>query len=266
MTEEQKIETNRSSNHVVLNNQGDSTPTLFLHGFTGTGDSWKEIVSKLDRFCIAPDIVGHGKSSFNDIDSDYTIDDWCDDLSQILDSLKVDRLNICGYSMGGRLAISFASKYPDRIERLILESTSLGIKDNNAKKERYQEDLKLCKLIESDYSKFIRGWESSPLFLNQEERNKPAFLKQRKERLSHSPTQLSKALEVFSQGKIKSYEKEFSKFNFPILIINGSDDLKYTLAGEKMSEINKQATQDVVDNTNHNVHLESIDAFIGLIK
>ena len=81
MREERKIETIRSSNHIVLHNQGDSMPTLFLHGFTGTGDSWKGIVSKLNRFCIAPDIVGHGKSLFNDVDRDYDIDDWCDDAS-----------------------------------------------------------------------------------------------------------------------------------------------------------------------------------------
>jgi pimeloyl-ACP methyl ester carboxylesterase len=60
--------------------------------------------------------------------------------------------------------------------------------------------------------------------------------------------------------------REFSKFDLTISIINGSDDSRYKLAGKMMSEMNKQATQHVVDNSNHNVHLESTDAFIDLIK
>ena len=260
------IKTDTSTNYLFTNNKTSLIPTLFLHGFSGTSNSWKEVITKLDCYCIAPDIIGHGKSSFNDIDRDYDIDDWCNDLSEILDSLNIDKLNICGYSMGGRLAIAFASKYPDKIQRLILESTSLGIKDNNAKKERFQEDLKLSELIESDFSAFIQKCENNSLFLKQEKRNKEGFLTQREDRLSHNPIQLSKALKVFSQGNMKSYEKEFSKFKFPISIINGSEDLKYTMIGKRMTEINKQTTQYIINNTNHNVHLESIDAFISLIK
>ena len=92
------------------------------------------------------------------------------------------------------------------------------------------------------------------------------FLEQRDSRLSHNPQQLSKALKTFGQGTMESYAAEFSKFKFPISIINGSEDLKYTQAGKKMSDINKQATQHVVANANHNVHLESPDAFSALIK
>ena len=84
--------------------------------------------------------------------------------------------------------------------------------------------------------------------------------------MAHNPIQLSKALKAFSQGNMRSYEEEFLKFNFPISTINGSDDLKYKLAGKIMSGMNKQAIQHVVSNANHNVHLESTDAFINLIK
>ena len=56
---------------------------------------------------------------------------------------KVKKLHLCGYSLGGRLAISFAAKYPDMIQSLLLESTSLGIADRVEREERYQKDLNI---------------------------------------------------------------------------------------------------------------------------
>ncbi len=131
------IKTDLSTNYLFLNSKSSSIPTFFLHGFTGSADSWKEVISKLDCDAIALDIVGHGKSTFNDLNYDYTMDDWCDDFSKILDSLNVDKLNICGYSMGGRLATAYAAKNPKLVRTLFLESTSLGIKE---KKKRKEED------------------------------------------------------------------------------------------------------------------------------
>ena len=266
MSKEIIIKTDRTTNHVYLNDKKSSVPTVFLHGFTGSHRSWDQVLEKLNYAAITLDLPGHGKSIFNDLNIDYSIDDWCEDFTQILDFLKVDKLNLCGYSMGGRLAIAFASKYPQKINRLILESTSYGIESKEEREERFQEDLKLCEIIESDLPQFVQKWENSSLFSNQGKRNELQFKRQREDRLSHNPAQLSKALKTFSQGHMRPYEAEFSKFNFPISIINGSDDFKYKLIGKRMSKINKQAIQHVVNNANHNVHLESTDAFINLIK
>ena len=86
------IKTGRTTNYLFTNDKSSSIPTVFLHGFTGTANSWKDVISKLDcydrnhkiKYNIALDIVGHGKSTFNDLDYDYTIDDWCDDFDEIL--------------------------------------------------------------------------------------------------------------------------------------------------------------------------------------
>ena len=53
-----------------------------------------------------------------------------------LNEINVKELHICGYSLGGRLAISFAAKYPSMIKSLLLESTSLGIEDRDIREVR----------------------------------------------------------------------------------------------------------------------------------
>ena len=55
----------------------NSTPILFIHGFTGSSRSWKDIREKIDYPSLAVDIPGHGKSTFNHLNEDglYIIED-----------------------------------------------------------------------------------------------------------------------------------------------------------------------------------------------
>ena len=260
------IQTGKTLNYLVIKNKSNTNPTLFLHGFSGSHQSWGKIIDELDSYCIALDIVGHGDSKFLNINYNYSIDDWCSDLYYIIDELEIDKIKLCGYSMGGRLAVAFAIKHPDRIEKLILESSSLGLIDDNHKTRRYKEDISLSKTIEQDIYKFTEKWEKNSLFSNQESRNKEDFLKQKKIRLSHNPFQLSHALKTFSQGNMDSYEDEFRKMNLSITSINGSEDSKYLEIGKKMAQINPRVTQHIIKDANHNVHLESPNLFAELIK
>tara|TARA_Y100001970_G_C14256653_1_gene875989 strand:+ start:8718 stop:9509 length:792 start_codon:yes stop_codon:yes gene_type:complete len=236
--------------------------TVFLHGFTGSSQSWVDIIENFDGPAISIDIPGHAKSN---ISSKYGVSDWINDLSKKTDTLNIEKFNVCAYSMGGRLAIAYAAKYPNRINHLILESTSMGISDNKIKNKRLENDLELSRLIESDYSSFLDRWEQNPLFSMQKKRNKKAFLLQRKERMRHNPLQLSQSLKTFSQGSMKSYEFEFSNFTFPISIINGNEDEKYIEIGRKMCKLNHNCSQYILK-AGHNVHLENPNDFMITLK
>lgn len=60
----------------------------------------------------------------------YTIDLMADDLAGLLDSLKISKTHVLGISMGGFIAQSFALRYPHKVERLVLVSTSAGGPDH----------------------------------------------------------------------------------------------------------------------------------------
>ena len=55
---------------------------------------------------------------------DYDINDMADDLNQLLDFLEVKKAHILGFSMGGFIAQSFATRYPEKVQALILAGTS----------------------------------------------------------------------------------------------------------------------------------------------
>ena len=265
MSKEIVIKTEKTTNYIYLQDKGSPIPILFLHGFTGSHHSWDEVLEKIKVSTISVDLPGHGKSIFNNLDKDYSINDWCEDFNKILDSLKISKIDLCGYSMGGRLAIIFASKYPRKINKLILESSSYGIESKHEKAKRLKKDLNLCNLIEKDLQQFVQKWENNTLFLKQKDRNAEGFLKQRKERLSHNPKQLSKALSSFSQSKMDVCIDHFYKFKFPVLIINGSEDSKHVKIGVEILSVSREAAHHVVYRAGHNVHIEKCSDFIRLI-
>ena len=262
MSKEIIIKTKRTTNYVYLSDKGSDIPIVFLHGFTGSHRSWNEVVKRFKRSTITLDLPGHGKSVFNDLDVNYSLDDWCEDFNEILESLKINKIDLCGYSMGGRLAVCFAVKYPEKISKLILESTSCGIKFKGERTVRFQEDLKLCRLIEKKLPEFVEKWENSPLFLKQKDRNPQGFLSQQKERLSHDPKQLAKALKSFSQGTMDFYRDKISKFKFPVVLVNGSEDVKHIEIGKNIIGICTDFKKHIIEDCGHNIHLENVDKFV----
>ena len=98
---------------------------VFLHGFGGRATQWKH---QLKFFCqdnrvVALDLRGHGASGKPD--SEYTMDELLGDLERALEALSVpDKFVLVAHSFGGAIAISYAVKHPERIEKLILVSVS----------------------------------------------------------------------------------------------------------------------------------------------
>jgi len=260
------IDSSKSKISVKSFNKNTDIPFFFIHGFTGSHSSWSEIIELLNKHAYALDIPGHGKSIFKDLNEPYTISDWCNEFYILLNTLGLTKINLCAYSMGGRLALAFASKYPEKINSLTLESTNIGIYDEDERNERYNADKDLAKLITEDLDVFMDSWGKNDLFLNQRERNKEAWDKQDKIRKNHTNHQLAKSLEIFSIGNMPYYEKQFQEFSFPISIINGSEDEKYVKIGKEMTRMNQTAKQYIITDTMHNTHLEAPELFIDALE
>lgn len=94
---------------------------VFLHGLMGYANNWRTIIRAFESNarCLAYDQRGHGKSIKPQ--SGYAPEDYAHDLLLILDDLQWDKITLVGHSMGGRNAIHFAFKYPERVNKLVIE-------------------------------------------------------------------------------------------------------------------------------------------------
>lgn len=98
---------------------GNGFPLLLLHGGASDWRAWENNIEALARHyrVIAPDIVGFGKSDKSK--SVYGIDDFVEYLGGFVSALSIERMHLAGHSLGGRIALEFVCRYPDKLEKII---------------------------------------------------------------------------------------------------------------------------------------------------
>lgn len=106
--------------------KGDGEPLILLHG---NGESGSYFIHQLNYFSkwyrvIAVDTRGHGFSPRGL--APFTIRQFAEDLRCFMDEQEIKRAHILGFSDGGNIALTFALKYPKRIDRLILNGANLN--------------------------------------------------------------------------------------------------------------------------------------------
>lgn len=98
---------------------GKGSPFVILHGLYGSSDNWISIARMLEeRFTIfIPDLRNHGKSPHTPT---HTYQDMVDDLVRFFKDHHLEKAIVLGHSMGGKLAMMFASEYPELVTGLIV--------------------------------------------------------------------------------------------------------------------------------------------------
>lgn len=106
---------------------GQGTPIIFLHGAWNDSSQWVSVMESLaDNFhCFAPDLLGCGESDNPNIH--YSVELQVECLAEFLEALKLDKVYLIGHSLGGWIAASYALKYPEQINGLVLLSPE-GVK------------------------------------------------------------------------------------------------------------------------------------------
>jgi len=244
-------------------------PIIFLHGFTGSASDWEFAMQNIDDnyFPIAIDLPGHGETEASDNINDYTIDSINNIISTIIEKLKISKVILFGYSMGGRAALSFAVQYPSMIKALILESSTAGIENADEREERLMNDIGLAEKIENiGVEQFIKYWMGLPLFKSLKSIPQEEYQKIVKNKLNNDKKGLANSLRGFSTGKMVSLWNKLDDLNFPILLITGSLDKKFELIASKIKNLFQQSEHKVVADSGHNVHLEKPKEFIKLVN
>jgi pimeloyl-ACP methyl ester carboxylesterase len=110
---------------VYYDDTGGGRPALvLLQGFMASRPIWKwQIEAFAPHFrVITMDNRDAGESDPEPFT--YTVAAMADDVAGLLDALRIERASVLGHSMGGYIALAFAERHPDRLDRLILVSTS----------------------------------------------------------------------------------------------------------------------------------------------
>lgn len=249
---------------------GEGFPLLLLHGFTGDATTWKAFSDSWGSHSklIIPDIIGHGKSESPKDLKRYQIDSAAADLKQLLDHLNIDQVDLLGYSMGGRLALTFAILFPERVRKLILESASPGLEKEEERLLRRMKDAELANFIkEHGIKKFVDYWGAIPLFSSMETLPKQIKDSIQTQRLSNCPQGLANSLLAMGTGSQPSWWGDpLEELTCKVLLLTGEKDKKFCEIADRMQKMMRNAEWIVIKNAGHAIHVEEAEKFGTIVS
>jgi 2-succinyl-6-hydroxy-2,4-cyclohexadiene-1-carboxylate synthase len=252
--------------HVEVDGQGP--PLLLLHGFTGSARAWDELTRSLrdQHTVIRVDALGHGLSAHPSDPARYRLEAASADLEAVLDALGHTRVDLLGYSMGGRQALHLAVHSPQRINRLILESATPGVESTTERAARIAADEALAERIERQgVPVFVDHWEQLPLL--QLAAHVPASVRQRQHqlRLRNDPLGLANSLRGAGTGRQEPLWSALPELRLPVTLVAGQLDERYCTTAERMRNLLPRAHCHLVPHAGHTVHLDQPALFTSLV-
>jgi pimeloyl-ACP methyl ester carboxylesterase len=243
--------------HTTFFDVGAGVPLVLLHGFPFSKEMWRPQLAPLSKRCrlIVPDLAGFGESEpIPAVKGPAHPARLADQVSVLLEQLRVPSAIICGLSMGGYVALSLARRRPTLVRALVLANTRATTDTEEGKQNRektalavlekgpsYLVETLMPKLLSPNASPEVRDEVESMIRLCSAE--------------SAASASRGMARRDDSQGLLR-------KLEVPVLVISGSADALIPLAdSEAMVGLCKQGKLSVLEGAGHMSNLEAPDAF-----
>lgn len=221
---------------------------FLLHGFGGTHCAYDAVIAGLppQRYRpLAPDLPGHGsRGDRRAIDFDSCVAE--------LAALAPPRFVLCGYSLGGRIALKLALAHPGRVSRLVLVSTSAGIEDRAAR--RAGDEALADRLGRDPLADFVARWRAQPLFADEPEDVRAAAAA---DMLRNSPGGLAAALRGLGAGAMAPVWDRLGELTMPAVVLAGARDGRYIAFGRRLVDRLPAARLEVVAGAGHGLLREA---------
>ena len=127
-------------------------PLVLLHGFMENTTIWEEMEAHLskDFTLIKIDLPGHGKSKvYQEI---HTVELMAEKVKEVIDALKLEKINLLGHSLGGYVSLAFAEKFPEILESMTL-FFSTTVADDEEKKAIRRRSIAV---IDENFETFVK--------------------------------------------------------------------------------------------------------------
>lgn len=270
-------------------------PMVLLHGFMQDGRSWETVARRVSQhyFLMIPDFPGHGATIVPQEPEAFSLDTHCLLLDELFAAYArgllfsnasrakceegsesdqgiskdpgVKKTFVVGYSMGGRIAATYACQHAEAISALVLESAGLGpVSEKERLAQEHKNEALYRRLLEEPFDAFIEFWEQLPLFASQKHLSEETFCAQRTTREENDPDQLAYSLRYAGQHRMQNVRKPLGQGALPILYLAGGLDVTYTeIARCLVSDVGAKGAVEVeiIEGAGHNIHLEKPEEF-----
>jgi 2-succinyl-6-hydroxy-2,4-cyclohexadiene-1-carboxylate synthase len=217
-------------------------PVLFIPGFMQPSSAWAGVAQRLpERY-----------PSIRFEHSEHTFEGRLTEIARAGEGAV-----LCGYSMGGRLALHAAVRAPDRYRGLVMVGASAGIEAPATRAARAEADEKLASWMETQpIEEIVAVWERQPLFADQSDALVDA---QRPGRLAQDPRSLALLLRTAGQGALEPVWQQLHTLALPVLAMAGVLDDKYADAARRIARAVPDGRAAIIELAGHAPHLQRPD-------
>lgn len=246
---------------VRYRDRGDGEPLLLINGIGAPLELWGPLEDRLADFrTITLDAPGAGASSTPR--GRFGMRDHAGVLADLLDHVGVASATVLGLSLGGMMAQELAHRHPERVERLILASTSCGVGSTPA-------DPRTLAAIASPVRFFSRRQYEriAPMFYGRQVREDPSLLHAHLEARAHAGTSLRGYYTQFGAACTWSSRSWLETLGMPVLVIAGSADQVVPVDnGHMLASAVADGRLEVIEDGSHMCLIQAADRTSGLIR
>jgi len=209
---------------------GSGPPLIILHGLYGSSDNWISIAKMVsEKFNVfLPDLRNHGQSPHSEI---MNYDVMRDDILEMADELTLRKFFLAGHSMGGKVAMSFALKWPERLNGLLIADISPFINENSIHVTYNQHNTILSAMNSLDLSKIKSRQEAEAELMSKIDSEKIRGFIMKNLQRSHgnlfswkmNVVSVLNNLDRIMEGIDKQDALNYEITGFPVIFLKGSE-------------------------------------------
>lgn len=244
---------------------------VLLHGFTGSPASWDAVLEALPAGppVLRPTLLGHGPGAGAGVER---FEQEVDRIADLVRSSRMEGAHLCGYSLGGRLALGLVVRHPALFASATVAGAHPGLTDPAERTARAAEDDSWALSLEQrGIEAFVASWERLPLFETQQ--RLPAQVRQahRRRRAAHDPLGLARAMRVLGLGRMPPWSEGLRSAPVPLGLVVGEHDGKFRAVARELGAQLLQAGAvpprvHVAEGAGHDVPLEAPRALAAVLE
>ena len=229
----------------ILNSKND-IPIVLIHGVGLNHTIWEPQINSFKNTVLVYDILGHGLTPLDK--QTITFDDFSDQLLNLIDDLKLNKIHLVGFSIGSLIARNFATKYNNRLETLTLLCSVF--QRNEEQQKIVNNRFELSKKSNSLSKEALKRWFTED-YLN----NNPETYKKISDILEKN--EMKNFLKVYELFVKHKDIEDFDKVTSPTLVITGESDIGSTpKMSEKLCKVIKNSKLKIVPKGKHLCSIE----------